>query len=151
MSTKIPLTIQFPMIGQKKGLEIIYVNIKSLYKTKDELFNLTNGYDIICIGETWLSDKISDNMLYHLAYKIFRQDRQETDQYGNILKKRGGGLLIYVCDKLFSYCTVINDCMSCTNSLEQLWINIKYLNMRQQAICSCYRPPGGSPTLCIHS
>ena len=140
------------MIVQDKGLKFIYVNIRSLYKNMDELFNTVNGYDIICVGETWLSSSHTDNMIYHPGYKVFRYDRQhaiETDTNRDRIKKRGGGLLIYICDKLSGYCTMIEDVTTCTNNLEQLWICLEHPNMRQQTICTCYRPPNGSTTLCI--
>ena len=140
------------MVVKGKGLKFIYVNIRSLYKNKDELFNLVDGYDIICVGETWLSDKFTDNMIHQPGYKIFRYDRQssiDTDINRNRIKTRGGGLLIYVCDKLSSYCTIICDTTSCTNNLEQMWICIEHPNMRQQTVSACYRPPNGSTTLCI--
>ena len=83
------------MSVRDKGLKFIYVNIRSLYKNKDELFNITDGYDIICVGETWLTNNYTDNMIHQPGYKTFRYDRQnrvETDINRNRIKKRGGGL-----------------------------------------------------------
>ena len=140
------------MAVKDKGLKFIYSNIRSLYKNKDELFNITNGYDIICVGETWLSSNYSDNMIDQPGYKIFRYDRQkriDADANRNRIKDRGGGLLIYICDKLSSYCTMIENVTTCTNNLEQMWVCIEHPNLRQQIVCTCYRPPNGSNTLCI--
>ena len=58
-------------------------------------------------------------------------------------------VLIYVCDKLSSYCTMLEDVTTYTNNLEQLWVCIEPPNMKQQTVCTCYRPPNGSTTLCI--
>ena len=140
------------MAVKGKGLKFIYANIRSLFKNKDELFNTTVGYDIICVGETWLSAKFTDNMVHQPGYKIFRYDRQENveaDPNRNKIKKRGGGLLIYICDKLSGYSTVLDDITTCTNNLEQLWIRIEHPTLRQQIVGTCYRPPNGSTALCI--
>ena len=71
-----------------------------------------------------------------------------SDASRNLIKKRGGGLLIYICDKLASYCTILDDITSCTNNLEQMWVRVEHPTMRQQIIGVCYRPLNGSTTLC---
>ena len=111
------------MDGKPKGLKYIYVNIRSLYESMSELFHVVNGYDIICVGETWLSQNHTDNMINLVGYKPFRYDRQGDLNLTRTRirsKQRVGGLLIYVCDKLAGYSTILSDITSCADTLEQL-------------------------------
>ena len=113
------------------------------------LFHKINGYDVICVGETWLSDKYTDNMIHQDGYKIFRHDRQGHLEENHIIKSRGGGLLIYVSDRLAEYSSLLDNNTRCTANLEQMWVIIEHPHMKRQIICTCYRPPNGNSTMCV--
>ena len=70
------------------------MNVRSLPRHKDEVEISLSANEIICLSETWLSDKIPDNMLILNSYNFIRQDRDSKISQTNV-KSRGGGLMIY--------------------------------------------------------
>jgi hypothetical protein len=54
--------------------------------------------DIVAIVETWLTEKVSDEMVKSYLglsnYKFYRRDRVDTDESGRV--RRGGGMIIAV-------------------------------------------------------
>ena len=97
--------------------------------------------DILCCSETWLSKQISDFLVSISDKVIYRQDRNN----------RGGGVCIYVNQKLAQYCKIdINS--SFTNSdLEIVTINITKPGNKYAKVSSVYRPPRGDHKKCITS
>ena len=72
---------------KNKGLHFCHLNIRYLYPKLDEtktlLHNQTN-IDILCLCETFLHDRFSDDELKIDGYNFIRKDRQ----------RHGGGLII---------------------------------------------------------
>jgi exonuclease III len=70
------------------GFKIGHLNIRSLVKNIDQLrIYLSNQqYDIICINETWLDDKINNYEVNIDGYNLVRKGRRRT----------GGGVAMYI-------------------------------------------------------
>ena len=88
-----------------------------------------NNFDIVCITETWLSEKIPDAMLsFNGIYRVFRKDRES----------RGGGVCILVKGTLSA--TAITFCV---NDVEIIAVNIGHGN-EKLIVANIYRPPGST-------
>ena len=124
----------------KKGLNMMYLNIRSLYKHKYELFLNFSGYDILAIGETWLNACIPSQCIQHPDYTVFRIDRASNP----ILNKRGGGLLSYVHNTMGRYARQHDVYTSITGDIEQLWVDINVPHHKKLMIINVYRPPVGN-------
>ena len=120
-----------------KGLKIVHLNIRSLQKNHEELFLLMGDYDIIMLSETWLNTNCDSNLFNKAGYKLFRQDRDTK------IKKKGGGLAFYICDKLVTFTTVIDDVNDVTIYGEQFWISVKAPGRKYMNVGLIYRPPAG--------
>lgn len=92
------------------------------------LFNI----DYFVFTETWLSSDITDNELGFDNYNIFRVDR--SDKTSNC--SRGGGVMICVHKRYDSMKIKVP-----INSIEQLFVMIKYGNHHKFILGSCYIPP----------
>jgi hypothetical protein len=75
--------------NEDKGFTIGHLNIRSLIKNIDQLkiYLSNHQYDIICINETWLDDKINTYEVSLDGYDLVRKDRKRT----------GGAWSSYVC------------------------------------------------------
>ena len=91
-----------PNPGPEHDLSICHINSRSLYAYDKDLKShmvkideiesvlcLENKFDIICVSETWLSNKVDDSDIHINNYTIFRKDRME----GNA---GHGGVALYV-------------------------------------------------------
>ena len=132
--------LYFLMANTMKGFSISHVNVRSLVRNLKETYVVMLGYDVVCVSETWLHDKISDTLLTFNGYKSYRQDRQGNDN----VKQRGGGLMVYIKDPIFGFSNIIPLLCKISVNLEQLWFEICKPNYKRQIICVLYRPPSGS-------
>ena len=80
-------------IKELKGIKIGSINIRSLYRSVDEIKIFLNRTElhVLMLQETFLSDQTPDALLEIPGYSLVRQDRN-TDT----CKSMGGGLCIYV-------------------------------------------------------
>lgn len=118
---------------KNKGLHFCHLNIHYLYPKLDEiktlLHNQTN-IDILCLCETFLHDKFSDDELKIDGYNFVRKDRQ----------RHGGGLIIYIKSNLsFLHRTDLE-----TNNLETIWIELKNSKQKSFLIGYYYRQPSST-------
>ena len=111
-----------------KGITLLHNNIRSLVKNFDEfeLFLNVLKPDIFCLSETWLNEDISDFEVRIKDYKLFRNDRKG---------RRGGGVAIYVKNRLFATQTEIG------TDIESLTIEVKQPNGAKFYLSVIYRPP----------
>ena len=129
-------------MAQQKGFKVVMLNVRSLAKKVMEIENAFQGFDIICLCETWLNHLTPDVLLHINGYTLFRSDRGGYDINQRPIK--GGGLCIYVLDKYVDYITVLDE-MSCINAdIEQLWLKLCISNVKQKCIGCIYRPPKGN-------
>ena len=92
------------------------------------------GYYIICLCETWLTDGHTEKMIDIPGYGHIRLDRSS----GNIMSnnnqpKRGGSLVIHYRKELSAYITMLY-CSKISPHLEQLWVWIKRPDHGKQII-----------------
>ena len=79
---------------QYENLSLLHLNIRSLNDNFENFRNLLEdsefSFNVICLSETWSTDKdFRDNSDYHLSnYYTIHSERK--------IKKKGGGVLIYV-------------------------------------------------------
>ncbi|XP_058827779.1 uncharacterized protein LOC131687700 [Topomyia yanbarensis] len=101
----------------QEHLSIYYQNVRGLRTKIDELFIAVSDaeYDVIVLTETWLNDQINSLQLFGSKYTAYRNDR-DPDSTG---KKRGGGVLIAVSNRLSS------KQKNARTDLEQLWVDIR--------------------------
>lgn len=136
---------QLPLPG------FILLNAQSILPKIDELFALVKHKSMdkltqmICITETWLSDKISHSQTALDGYAQFRNDRNVALTGKTI----GGGLLVYIDETWSKNNEIIFD--HAENSLEMLTIKCrpKWLPREFQSviIISCYCPFTGNAKL----
>ena len=124
-----------------KGLKIGHYNIRSLNLKFSELYDLVRLFDILCVSESWLTEGYSSKKLYVPGYKVFRFDR--------VLVKVGGGLLIYVCDRMAPYCSVDDTLKKSDADIEAMVLNFTQDKHRLTSIIHTYRPPNGSYVKCV--
>ena len=116
-------------IFQKKGLNFIHVNIRSLRNKITELSIIANktGASIVAVSETWLDSTFTDTEITLPGYNVQRKDRNAL----------GGGVCLYVKDNL-AY-NQRQDLES--DDIESTWIEL-YLRKTKPIIVGCvYRPP----------
>ena len=110
-------------------LKIGHLNVRSLTAHLDEVNQLlqTERLDLLCLGETWLTDAVDSCMLVLPGYVISRQDRPT--------KKTGGGVAI------IHRCTMTVERLrvpASRSTLESLWLHI--IGRTTITIGVAYRP-----------
>jgi exonuclease III len=112
-----------------------YLNICSLYNKTDDLRIILSkeNYDVFCIVESWLTTKITNDMLFFNQYRIFRIDRQN---------RKGGGICVLVKRNLNVIVCVENVIMK--NQLELIHISLNFTHCLPLQILTFYRPPASN-------
>ena len=128
----------FYSLGKAKGLKIVHLNIRSLFKKLDQLrlILMHQPVDILAITETWLNPKIHDNMIKINGYSAHRLDR---DVKGS---KRGGGLILYIRENKGYTFKEHSQTISSKNH-EAQWCTITRTHAKNILLCNIYRPPKG--------
>ena len=77
-----------------KGLKLIHVNTRSIFRKIALLENLYRDEDFLCFTETWLDDGMPDNLVKIDSMRILRCDSKQgiTDHNTHVI---GGGVCIY--------------------------------------------------------
>lgn len=121
------------------GLSFVHLNTQSLFPKIGEIQVLADDVkpDILCLSETWLSDKIPDGLIYLPNYTIFRADRLSC--------KRGGGLACYVSDQIVDgfNATKYRSSWRSNEHIELQLFEVKVRNIKKMIIINVYRPPAG--------
>ena len=120
-----------------KGLYIMHLNARSLNSNFSLIKPLieNNPIDICTISETWLHDLIPNSFVNIQGYTLIRQDRMLPG-----LNKRGGGLVIYLSNRIEHYINR-SDLNCCDENIEMQWIEIHLPNQKKYFIGNIYRPP----------
>lgn len=113
-----------------KGILGGHLNIRSLHPKCDEIRILLIGsnIDYLCIGETWLHDKISTSLIDVPGYKCYRKDR---------VTGRGGGVLVYIKDSFKTKEVQLDESLS----IESLCVNVALSSRMMFNILVVYNPP----------
>lgn len=124
-------------LSDLKGMRLLLWNIRSLLPKFPTVEASLDGIplDILCFCETWLNISVHNNLITLPGYKLYRSDRKSG--------RRGGGLCVYVNDRIkcdsnkYSYLNVSN------NDIETLVLNVEQPCSKIISIILCYRPPSG--------
>ena len=60
-----------------RGLNWYTLNCRSLFRKLDEIICYFKSCDIICCSETWLSQNMTDALVFVPGKRLFRSDRGE--------------------------------------------------------------------------
>ena len=114
------------------SLNVYCLNARSLCKKLPCLHDVVYGncIDVLALGETWLTDQVSDHEIFPYGYKIIRRDRPSG--------KRGGGVLLAIKDTIVTEPTEFS-----SHSLELAAVVIKSRSQKI-LVAVCYRPPDAS-------
>ena len=135
----------FQMLRAAKGLKVVHMNIRSIHPKIDQLrATLTSStIDIISISETWLHPNLPMSMVDIPGYKAVRLDRKTSPTHK---RKKGGGLLIYVTNKLAAGLVQLENLNTLNGDLESQWIEIERDHAKNIVKGNIYRPPAGQLT-----
>lgn len=102
-------------------------NVRSLVPKFNDLKEhiLATGYHILCLSETHLSPRISNEMISIQGYKLVRNDRRY---------RVGGGVCVYIKNSI-KYSVI-----PLQTNIEQLWIKL-CINTQVFIVGAIYRPP----------
>ena len=96
----------------------------------------SNSFNIICVTETWSTDKdFKNNSNFHLPNFDFIHQQRETG-------KKGGGILIYLKNDIKF--KIIEDLSVSDGDNECVTVEIENKNSKNLLITCCYRPPSGA-------
>ena len=102
---------------------MIYCNIRGLYNFSDLtkpniLYDLSSVHnvDIMCLTETHLNDKISDNELLRQGWEIFRSDRKDRIMGGSAILLKSDYIVTDRMTLSNSFCDTIGIFIHCINN-----------------------------------
>jgi len=120
-------------VHSKNELNCMYTNIRSLmsHNKRDEISSLLveKKIDVLGITESWTHADIEDSEIKFEGYSLFRRDRN------NVLKERGGGVLLYINEKLKAVKELDDVCYRC----ETVWAKIRDKFKNEIYFGVCYR------------
>ena len=77
----------------KDEFSVVHYNVQSISNKIDLLESELMNFDVICITETWLDNRTSDDVLVLDGYKLYRRDRVGDSH---------GGICVYVKQNIYS-------------------------------------------------
>ena len=122
-----------------RGIHIANINIRHLKPKVDQIKIMLQESNIDILGtcETFLSKTDDDTIVNINGFTIERKDR---DSCPDIETNKGGGIFIYLRDKL----EYIRRHDLESPDLESIWIEIKIKHTKSFLVCSVYRPPSST-------
>ena len=111
----------------KNKFSIVHYNIQSISNKVDLMESELRHFDVICLTETWLDRRISDDSIKLNGFNLYRRDRADDNH---------GGICVFVNQTIFS-------CRRQDLQLPQLeciWVEIS-LHNRKELLDTFYRPP----------
>ena len=132
--------VQSTPVAPAKQLKIGHINIRSLAPKLDDVRMIIhqNALDALCITETWLSSKVSSDILLFAGYKIHREDRKAAKRGQQ--RARGGGVAIILRDDITASRLKMPPPQN--SRLESLWLTVAVPGGRSAILGAAYRPPG---------
>ena len=64
------------------GLKMLHLNTRSMFKKREELFEVLEGVDIATFSETWFHEQYDDELLVWPGMRLFRLDRSKKKKEG---------------------------------------------------------------------
>ena len=114
----------------KDKFSIVHYNVQSISNKIDLLESELMNFDVICITETWLDNRTSDDVLVLDGYKLHRRDRVGDSH---------GGICVYV--KQNTYSSRRKDLE--LPHIECVWVEVS-INNKKHLIGTFYRPPNST-------
>lgn len=131
------MSISLDEFERAKGQKFIFLNIRSLMANLSQLQADFMYSRAMAIGltETWLKSNTISSLIDLKGFSICRLDRR--------VKKRGGGVLLYINDK-YNW-ELLDDNLNCSDENIEL-LNIVINRPYQSKLCVsvCYVPPMGN-------
>ena len=114
----------------RSNFSIVHYNIQSLANKLDLTESELRNFDVLCLTETWLDRRISDETIKINGINLYRRDRADDNH---------GGICVYINQSIFS-------CRRSDLELPQLecvWVEIS-LHNRKELLGTFYRPPNSN-------
>ena len=131
-----------------KGMLFYHVNTRSLFGKLRQIEILYPNIDVLCVTETWLDNRFSNNMVCLPGKTVYRCDRKV-----NILdykaKPTAGGVCIYMNNQYANYTIRMDDCSKTTQDFEILTLVTTRPDHRHFVTICVYKPPKGKVSCCI--
>ena len=129
-------------LSKAKGVKIVHLNIRSLFKKIDQLrlILIDSNIDIITLSETWLHQNIDSQLINIQGYSVNRLDRELKYTH----KKRGGRLVAYIKNSI-EVNTYNSESIS-SNDIEVQWLRVKRHMSKDILLANIYRPLSGNLT-----
>ena len=108
-------------------------------KKQVDIHPLLASLNICCLGETWLHDLHTDDMVLWPGKLFYRQDRISD------LKEKGGGLITYFDENIFPYTELVEAATFQDKDIQCLTVKVEQEKHKRLVILNVYRPPDGSP------
>ena len=121
----------------KKTLNIVCYNARSYFYKQDDILPLVLLSDICIINESWLKPWLPSSMIHVNAYNVVRIDRHP------FVKKKGGGLLIYVKD---IYKFIIDQQFTLIDRHGEFISITFFVHETKYRLIAVYRPPDANFT-----
>ena len=126
--------------GAAKALYLGHLNVRSLTAHLDEVNDLlaAEKLDVLCLSESWLTDRIDSQMLQFPGYTLHRKDRTSS--------RTGGGVAILCHNSISVLLLQVPDAGS---SLETMWLQLQVKKQPSVIVGVGYRPPAGAAVAAI--
>lgn len=106
---------------------IVQYNVQSISNKLNLVEAELRNFDVICLTETWLDQRTTDDDLYLEEFKLFRRDRPGDNH---------GGICVYVRKNMYSKRRADLE----LHNIECVWVEVAVHN-KKQLIGTFYRPP----------
>ena len=125
-----------------KGVRIVHVNTRSIFRKVTLLEELYADCDILCCTGTWLDDIIQENLDKTSNMKIFRCDHEcgIRDYNVHII---GGRVCIYVANKWSDYVSLVKEGTTISKDFEIVVLTKSKPNFKKMFIACVHKRPKG--------
>ena len=133
LNQSVELKVTLDDLHSARGLKIGHMNCRSMFLKQIDIQQLLGDLNICCLGETWLHDLYTDDLILWEGKMSYRQDR--------ITETWGGGLITYIDEHIFPYTELVEEATFQDEVIECLTIRINQEKHKRMAIMNVYRPP----------
>ena len=114
----------------RSNFSIVHYNVQSLANKLDLIESELRNFDVICLTETWLDRRISDETIKINGFNLYRRDRADDNR---------GGICVYINQSIFSCRRRDLELLQ----LECVWVEIS-LHNRKELLGTFYKPPSSN-------
>ncbi len=137
MASSNDLVVSVADLAHNMGHTVLHWNCQSLYPKWEEICHIINKGDgeLNFFTDSWLDCQTPDAYLHLDGYVTFRMDRDIRSG-----KKRGGGIIAFVKEKL--RIEMVDSHTFCSTEMEILTLKLDLTRTRDIFYLCIYRPPG---------